>query len=118
MRTRHSTGGVRKQSGRWYGLWYESGVKKSKVLGFVSEMTKGEAREAVAKIAAGAKQESAGVLRFGQFVETTYFGYYRRKWKSSTEGTDVNRVNAHSVAAFSEREIRPFSATSFRTCWT
>ena len=33
MRTRHSTGGVRKQRGRWLGLWYEGGRKKSKVLG-------------------------------------------------------------------------------------
>lgn len=40
---RHSIGGVRKQNGRWYGLWYESGVKKSKVLGLANEMTKGEA---------------------------------------------------------------------------
>ncbi len=52
MRTRHSTGGVRKQRGRWRALWYEGGVKKSKVVGFVKDMTKGEAREAVAKIVA------------------------------------------------------------------
>jgi integrase len=108
MRARHSTGGVRKQNGRWYGLWYDGGTKKSKVLGFVSEMTKGEAREAVAKIAAGAKQETAGVATFGQFVERTYLGYYRRKWKSSTEGTNVNRVNAHLVTAFADREITSF----------
>ncbi len=49
MRTRHSTGGVRKQRGRWRGFWYEGGVKKSKVVGFVKDMTKGQAREAVAK---------------------------------------------------------------------
>jgi hypothetical protein len=50
MRTRHSTGGVRKQRGRWIGLWYENGRKKSRVLGFIKDMTKGEAREAVAQI--------------------------------------------------------------------
>src|SRR5437870_3080681 len=60
MRTRHSTGGVRKQRGRWLGLWYEGGVKKSKVLGLVSEMSKGNAREAVAKIVAGLKRETRG----------------------------------------------------------
>ena len=42
MRTRHSTGGVRKQRGRWIGMWYEGGVKKSKVVGFIKDMTKGE----------------------------------------------------------------------------
>ncbi len=105
---RHSIGGVRKQNGRWYGLWYDGGVKKSKVLGLSNEMTKGEAREAVAKIAAGARQETTGTLKFGQFVETTYYGYYRRKWKSSTEGTNVNRVNTHLVAAFADRDITSF----------
>ena len=108
MRTRHSAGGVRKQNGRWYGLWYEGGVKKSKVLGFSSEMTKGEAREAVAKLAAGARQETSEVLTFGQFVETAYFAYYRRKWKSSTEENNVSRVNTHLVKPFAEREITSF----------
>ena len=60
MRTRHSVGGVRKQRGRWIGCWRESGVKKSKVLGFVNEMTKGEAREAVAKIVAAERAKSEG----------------------------------------------------------
>ena len=65
MRTRHSTGGVRKQRGRWRGFWYESGVKKSKVVGFVKDMTKGQAREAVAKIVAEirAKHETAPEIR-------------------------------------------------------
>jgi integrase len=105
---RHSTGGVRKQNGRWYGLWYEGGVKKSKVVGLSNEMTKGEAREAVAKFAAGARQETTGVLKFGQFVEITYYGYYRRKWKSSTEETNVNRVNTHLVTGFADRDITSF----------
>jgi integrase len=62
----------------------------------------------VAKIAACANQETSGVVRFGQFVEMTYYGYYRGKWKSSTEGTNVNRVNTHLVAAFADRDITSF----------
>ena len=62
----------------------------------------------MAKIAACANQETSGVVRFGQFVEITYYGYYRRKWKSSTEGTNVNRVNTHLVAAFADRDITSF----------
>jgi len=103
---RHSIGGVRKQNGRWYGLWYEGGVKKSRVLGLSSEKTKGETREAVARLAAGAKQKTAGVLKFGQFVETTYYGYYRSKWKSATEETNVNRVNAHLVTVFADTAVQ------------
>ena len=41
MRKRHSTGGIRKQRGRWIGMWWVDGsVKKSRVLGFVKDMSK------------------------------------------------------------------------------
>jgi hypothetical protein len=107
MRTRHSTGGVRKQRGRWLGLWYEGGVKKSKVLGLVSEMSKGNAREAVAKIVAGLKRETRGTT-FGEFVERVYFSYYSRKWKDSTRENNVNRISVHLVAPYGERELSSF----------
>ena len=48
----YSKGGVVQQRGRWKGLWYEDGVKKSRILGLVKEITKTEAREAVAAIVA------------------------------------------------------------------
>jgi site-specific recombinase XerD len=107
MRTRHSTGGVRKQRGRWLGLWYEGGIKKSKVLGFVNEMTKGEAREAVAKIVTEqrAQQETSKVVRFGAFVENVFYPYYCRKWKSSTAENNKSRISFHLVGAFREREL-------------
>jgi hypothetical protein len=107
MRTRHSTGGVRKQKGRWVGLWYEGGVKKSKVLGSISEMGKGDAREAVAKIVAGVKRETKGTT-FGEFVEGAYFSYYSRKWKDSTRENNVNRISVHLVAPFGERDLSAF----------
>jgi hypothetical protein len=50
MRKRYQTGGVRKQRGRWIGFWRVDGCRKSRVLGFVKDMTKSEAREAVGKI--------------------------------------------------------------------
>ena len=67
MRTRHSLGGVRTQRNRWIGLWNVDGKKRSKGIGFVKEMTKGEAREPVAKIveAERAKRESNRVWQFG-----------------------------------------------------
>jgi hypothetical protein len=75
MRTRHSTGGVRKQRGRWVGLWREDGTKKSRVVGFVKDMTKGEAREAVANIIAAerAKGETGAVLKFGPSSRASIF---------------------------------------------
>ena len=110
MRQRHSTGGVRKQRGRWVGLWYENGKKKSRVVGSVSEMTKGEAREAVSKIVTEerAKDETDRALKFGEFVERAYFPYYTRKWKASTRENNVNRVTVHLVAPLRERELDGF----------
>ncbi len=110
MRTRHSTGGVRKQRGRWIGLWHEGGRKRSKVLGFVSKMTKGEAREEVARIVAQerARLEMDRPWSFGEFVEQIYFPYYTRKWKHSTRENNINRVRVHLVSAFQDRELRSF----------
>jgi hypothetical protein len=118
MRTRRSVGGVRKQNGRWYGLWYEGGIKKSKVLGFASEMTKGEAREAVAKIAAGANQETSGVMKFSEFV--------RRHITATIGGNGSPQRREPTLIAWTPisslhlltGRLRPFSVTSFRTCWT
>jgi len=118
MRTRHSTGGVRKQRGRWIGLWYEGGVKKSRVLGFVKDLSKGEAREAVAKIVAAGKAKTNGSAAFGQFVEDVYFRFYTRKWKASTRENNVNRINVHLVRRFEDRELTGFQRTSCRTSLT
>ncbi|HLJ45443.1 MAG TPA: tyrosine-type recombinase/integrase [Bryobacteraceae bacterium] len=110
MRIRHSTGGVRKQRGRWLGLWYEGGRKKSKVIGFVKDITKGEAREVVARIVAAerAKYDADRVWQFGEFVEQIYFPFYSRKWKSSTRENNVNRIGVHLVSEFEARELPGF----------
>jgi integrase len=110
MRQRHSMGGVRKQRGRWIGLWYEDGKKKSRVIGLMKEMTKGEAREAVSRIIAEerAQHEPNRAPKFGEFVENVYFPYYTRKWKDSTRENNVNRVSVHLVGAFSDGELPSF----------
>ena len=110
MRTRHAAGGVRKQRGRWVGLWYENGIKKSQTLGLAKEMTKSDAREAVAKIVADVrtKQETSSVLRFAGLVETVYWPFYTRKWKHSTKTKNCVRVNAHLIREFGERELGSF----------
>jgi integrase len=110
MRTRHSTGGVRKQRGRWIGMWYANGERQSRVVGSVRDMTKSEARDEVARIVAGerAKREMNRAWKFGEFVEHIYFPYYSRKWKHSTRENNVNRVSVHLVAPFGERELSGF----------
>ena len=52
QRQRHSTGSVRKQRNTWIGMWYVDGKRQSRVVGYVSEMTKTKAKQEVAKIAA------------------------------------------------------------------
>jgi len=52
MRKRYQTGGIKKQRGRWVGMWWVEGRRKSRVLGFVNKMSKSQARETVNKIVA------------------------------------------------------------------
>ena len=103
---RRSIGGVRKQKGRWLGLWYEGAIKRSKVLGSINEMTKGDARDAVAKIVAAKQEWKAG--GFGSFVEQAFFGFYGRKWKASTKENNLSRIRFHLVDRFGDRELQSF----------
>jgi len=102
---RRAIGGVRKQRGRWVGLWYEAGVKKSKVLGLAKDLTKGDARDAVAKIVAAKRHETNGTAYFGNFVNDVFYPYYTRKWKDSTAENNKSRISFHLVGAFREREL-------------
>jgi len=105
---RHSTGGVRKQRGKWVGLWYENGVKRSRLLGLCSEMTKGEARDAVAEIVRNIKREKSDAPTFGNFVLDVYLPFFSRKWKHSTKDKAVNRIEVHLLRAFKECELSTF----------
>ena len=111
MRTRYSTGGTRKQRGKWIGHWYSGGKRKSRVIGSVNEMTKGKAREEVAKIAAAErmKLERSRSWSFGEFVEQVYLAFYSRKWKHSTRGSSENRIDIHLINAFRDRDMASFN---------
>lgn len=101
---RYGAGGVRKQRGKWIGFWREGGKQVSEVLGLASEMTKGEAREAVAEIVKRIKKETHPKL-FGPFVEGPYFDFYTGKWKASTAENNKQRIRTHLVEAFGERDM-------------
>ena len=120
MRQRHQTGGLRKQRGRWLGMWWVDGKRKSRVLGLVKDMTKSKAREAVGKIVAEeqAKRQVKRDWRFGEFVLEVYLPFYVRKWKGSTNGVNKNRVVVHLCAEFAARPLASLQGTSCRTCWT
>jgi integrase len=108
MRQRHQAGGLRKQRGRWLGMWWDGGKRKSRVLGLVKEMTKSKARDEVAKIVAELKaktETNSRVWCFGEFVDKVFFPYYSRKWKASTRGSTMNRISIHLVADLRDREL-------------
>jgi integrase len=107
-KSKYQQGGVKKQRGRFVGMWYApDGGRKSKVLGLVKDMTKSEARAAVNRIVAEvkAKQDHNRVWKFGEFVIEVYFPFYSRKWKRSTRENNVNRVSVHLVTSFGDREL-------------
>ena len=111
MRQRHQTGGLRKQRGRWIGMWWVDGERKSRVLGFVKEMTKSKAREEVGKIVAEENKKRQGgnrVWHFGEFISEVFFPFYSRKWKASTRGSTMNRISIHLVADFKDRKLASF----------
>lgn len=107
MRKRYQTGGIKKQRGRWIGMWWVDGGRKSRVLGLVKDMSKSKAREAVNRIVAeeNAKRQANRCWHFGEFVDEVYIPYYSRKWKKSTRENNVNRTKIHLVASFGDREL-------------
>lgn len=107
MRMRHQTGGLRKQRGRWIGMWWSDSKRKSRVLGFVRDMTKSEARAAIGRIVAEeqAKRQLNRTWHFGEFVKTVYLPFYCRKWKASTVVTNKNRVETHLCEALGSEKL-------------
>ena len=98
-KSRYQRGSVKKQRGRWIGMFYADGGRKSKVLGLVKDLSKSDARAAVNRIVTevNAKRDQNRVWKFGEFVSAVYFPYYSRKWKQSTRENNVNRVSVHLV---------------------
>jgi len=106
-RYRVQSGGIKKQRGRWIGMWYVDGGRKSKSLGLVKDMTKSDARAAVNRIVAEAKakRDQNRIFKLGEFVSEVYFPYFSRRWKLSTREANVSRVSFHLVASFGDREL-------------
>lgn len=107
-KSRFQRGSVKKQRGRWVGMWWQEGGRKSRVLGLVKEITKSEARAKVDLIVADirAKQEENRQWLFGEFAQEMYLPFYSRKWKASTKITNVNRVTVHLIRVLGERELK------------
>jgi integrase len=101
-KARYQKGSVKKQRGRWIGMWWQDKSRKSRVLGLVKDMTKSEARQKVDCIVTevNAKQDANRTWLFGEFVRGTYLPFYARKWKASTKVTNDNRILVHLISEF------------------
>jgi len=106
-KSRYQKGSVKKQRGRWIGMWWQGGSRKSRVLGLVKDLSKSEARQRVDRIVAevNKQQDAVRVWSFREFVEEVYIPFYCRKWKASTKITNCNRVKVHLVNELGERDL-------------
>ena len=110
MRKRCQRGCLRKISGSWVAQWREAGRLRKKALGRISEMTKSEALTEFDDILAGVNRNRLnGHHTLEHFVDTTYFPFYKRKWKASTAETNESRVRHHILGCFGNRKLGSFT---------
>jgi hypothetical protein len=101
----------RRKHGRrwvWVGQYRDlERVPRTKVLGKIPEMSKGEAEAALVAILgpinAGVPAKHATVFTFRQFVTSVYRPLARRKWKASTAMTTEPTINVHLVEPLGPR---------------
>ncbi len=107
--------GVRKHGGVrvWVAQWWESGGRRSQVLGRCAQMSRSQAETLLAAtlrpINEGTAPTARPVLTFGEFVDGVYFPNCRRTWKQSTETTTVPIIKNHLVKEFGDRVLGTIS---------
>jgi integrase len=108
MRKRYQNGSLSRVDGSWIAQWWEDGHRRKKTLGKASKMTKAHAQDELARILVpiNGRESASGETTVGSFMSDVYLPLYRRKWKSSTVGTNENRLEFHIKAAFGERRLR------------
>ena len=80
---RYQKGSVKKQRGRWIGMWYADGRRKSQRDRFRQghDKARGEGGSDSDRRRGQAKREQNRVLAIWRIREQVYFPYYSRKWK-------------------------------------
>ena len=92
----------------WLGKWYENGVAKSKVLGACAHNTEGAARAELNRILEPINRGAGLAWRpqdFRSYVQNVFLPQRRRKWKDSTDKTTTERLEAHLLPAFGDRQL-------------
>ena len=111
MRKRHQKGSLKIRNGNWIAQWWQEGHRRNKVLGKIRKMTKSEAEDKLADILApinGDLELPCSKMSFDDFVKQIYLPFYCRKWKKSTAGTNVDRLNHHVTPIFAGQSLGTF----------
>jgi integrase len=111
MRKRHQKGSLKTRNGNWIAQWWQEGHRRNKVLGKIRKMSKSEAEDQLADILApinGDLELPSSKTGFDDFVKQVYLPFYRRKWKQSTAGTNVDRLDHHVLPIFGGQPLGGF----------
>ena len=111
MRKRHQKGSLKIRNGNWIAQWWQEGHRRNKVLGKIRKMTKSEAEHKLADILAPINSDQdlpSSKASFDDFVKQVYLPFYRRKWKRSTAGTNVDRLKHHLLPIFGRQPLGGF----------
>jgi hypothetical protein len=92
----------RKQGGvlKWFASYWEDGQRKGKTLGRVSALSKTQAQQQLAKLLAPINERNninREAITFGRFVQHVALPIWERRWKESTQGTTISRIQLHLI---------------------
>lgn len=101
-------GSVTRNRDKWLGLWRDhNGKRRGIILGKISGMTKGQARTLLLQIIkdqVGPYAESP-VVNVADFIESSFFPVFRRRWKCSTAQTSASRIRSHVIRLLGKRPL-------------
>lgn len=101
----------RKDRQSWVAQWWEDGHRRKRTLGRVSQMTKAEAKAALAAILAPLNSRDVPPSRswlLSDFLDGVYLPFNRRKWKRSTAMTNEDRLKHHVTPEFGSYTLGTF----------
>src|ERR1035437_8062224 len=88
----------------WVACWREDGIRRCKMLGRQSQMSRAEAEAVLTSVLQtvnnGAAHAARPVYTFQQFVRDVYLPFCRRSWKESTAGTSEQIIKSHLIPEF------------------
>jgi integrase len=113
MRRRFQKPRIKNKGGYWIAQFRDLEGRKRKVsLGPVAKTKKVEAEAKLARLIEPINshlKDPAPDLQFGALVRQIFLPFYRRKWKTSTTGSNENRFDRHLLTAFEDRPLASFS---------